>query len=266
MNSPPKLKVALVTGGSSGIGLAIARELARRRHSLLLVSNQPEALTEVKKELEQNEGITCFVLNVDLTNDHAVLQIADFVNTNNLMVDILVNNAGIMIFSEVADTPVEMLDAILKLHVHVPTQLCSLFGATMKENKSGYILNVSSISSVMPYPGISLYGPTKTYLRYFSRALRSEMKEYHVKVTCLMPGATATSLFDPEKVNMVLAKRLGVMHSADFVANKAVRALFGNKAECVPGILNKIAMFLLPFVPTFVVELINHKTNFLKKK
>lgn len=266
MNTPSKLKVALITGGSSGIGLAIARELARRRHSLLLVSNQPEALTQVKKELEQNEGISCFVLDVDLTNDHAVVQIADFVNRNNLKVDILVNNAGIMIFSEVANIQDELLDAILKLHVHVPTKLCNLFGATMKENKSGYILNVSSISSVMPYPGISLYGPTKTYLRYFSRALRSEMKEYHVKVTCLMPGATATSLFDPENVNMVLAKRLGVMHSADFVATKAVRALFGNKAECVPGILNKVAMFLLPFVPTFVIELINHKTNYLEKR
>jgi short-subunit dehydrogenase len=266
MNHEAKLNVALITGGSSGIGLAIARELARRSYSLLLVSNQPEALTSVKKEMEENEGVSCYVLDIDLTQNHAVQQIEDFVNRNNLAVDILVNNAGIMVFSEVANTPVEILVAILKLHVHVPTQLCSLFGAAMKQNKFGYILNVSSISAVMPYPGISLYGPTKTYMRYFSRALRSEMKEYHVKVTCLMPGATATALFDAEKVNMVLAKRLGIMHSAEFVAAKAVSALFRNKSEFIPGILNKVIMFLLPLVPTFIIELINHNTNYLEKR
>jgi short-subunit dehydrogenase len=86
-----------------------------------------------------------------------------------------------------------------------------------------------------------------------------------VQVTCLIPGATANLLHDEEKVNIALAKRLHVMHSAEYVASRAVRALFRNKAECVPGLLNKIVMVLVPLVPTWLIELINHRTSWLKK-
>ena len=135
----------------------------------------------------------------------------------------------------------------------------------MKKMEKGYILNVSSISSVMPYPGISLYGPTKTFMRYFTRAFRSEMKIYNVHVTCLLPGATETGLYDPNKVNLKLAKRTGIMQTADFVSNKAINALFKNKAECIPGIINKLTVWFLPILPSWLIFQIHKNTNLIQK-
>lgn len=260
-----KINVALVTGGSSGIGLAIAHELAKRNYALLLVSNQPVQLTACKSEIEKMYTVKCFTLTTDLVSVSAAQTVVDFCREQQLQVDVLVNNAGMLVFSEVADTSIEKLNAILQLHIYTPTMLSRLLGAQMKNRRQGYILNVSSISSVMPYPGISLYGPTKTYLRYFTRALRSEMKEYGVNVTCLLPGATATALYDPNRVNIALAKKLRIMHLAAFVAEKAVAALLRGKAECAPGVMNKLIMRLMPLIPSFTIELINRKTNFLQK-
>ena len=265
MQQKEKIKLALVTGGSSGIGWAIARELAEKNHSLLLVSNQAEQLEKCKTEIEKKFPLKCFVLNIDLTGTSSAQKIIDFCYAQNFEVEILVNNAGILVFSEAVDTPVEKTNAILQLHVYTPTMLCCLFGAEMKKRKSGFILNVSSISSAMPYPGISLYGPTKTYMRYFSRALRTEMKRHRVSVTCLIPGATETALYDPKRVNILLAKKIGVMHTAEFVASKAVRAMLNKKAECIPGIMNKLVVWFVPFIPAVIIELVNRKTNLLNK-
>ncbi len=265
MNKVQSGNTALITGGSSGIGLAIAHELAKRGYSLVLVSNQPESLAECKAKLEKTHNSPCHTLCVDLSLPGVTDTILKYCDDRQLEVDVLVNNAGFMMFSEVADAPAEKVEAIVNLHMVTPTLLCRAFGSRMKRNRHGFILNVSSISAVMPYPGISLYGPTKTYLRYFSQALRSEMKEYGVRVTCLIPGATATPLHDAEKVNIPLAMKLHVMHSAEYVASRAVRALFRNKAECVPGFLNKLIMLVVPLVPTWLIELINHRTSWLKK-
>ncbi|MDZ7608735.1 MAG: SDR family NAD(P)-dependent oxidoreductase [Cyclobacteriaceae bacterium] len=183
-------KVALVTGGSSGIGLAIAHQLALRGYSLLLVSNQKNELAVCQAEFEKLSGRKCYALYLDLAEETSASELFNFSRNQHLVVAVVVNNAGFMNFSEVAETPFEKVQSMLQVHMLTPTKICRLFGKEMKERKSGYILNTSSISAVMPYPGISLYGPTKTYMRYFTRALRSEMREYGVKVTCLIPGAT----------------------------------------------------------------------------
>lgn len=260
-----KRQLALITGGSSGIGLAMAHEMVRRNYDLLLVSNQEAKLAEVKSEIEETYSVHCLTLYKDLSEKNAAQEVYDYCEKENLVVDVLINNAGMLIFSEMTAVAVPRMNTILQLHMVTPTLLCRLFGAEMKKRKAGYILNVSSISAVMPYPGISLYGPSKTYMRYFTRALRTEMKIYGVKVTCLLPGATETGLYDPNRVNLKLAKRLGIMQTADFVAGKAIRALFKNKASCIPGIINKLTVWFLPLVPSSVIYLIHKKTNLIKK-
>ena len=255
----------LITGGSSGIGLALAHAFAARNYNLLLVSNQANVLEECKSALESKYGIACNTFYIDMTVKESALCIFEFVQTHGLKIEVLVNNAGMLVFSEVVETPLVKLESILQLHIQTPTALCKLFGEKMKANRMGHILNVSSISAVMPYPGISLYGPSKTYMRYFSRALRSEMKLYNVNVTCLIPGATETGLYDPNRVNLTLAKQLGVMQTADVVANNAVDALLKNKAECIPGWLNKLTVISLPWIPTFVIEMINRHSSILQK-
>lgn len=265
MQNKPAKKVALITGGSSGIGLAIAHELAANGFSLFLVSNQPGLLENCKIEIEAKYAVSCHVLDIDLSKENSAQEIFNFTKQQDLEVEILVNNAGFLVFSEVMETPAKKINAVLQLHVLVPTMLCRLFGSEMKQRNSGHILNVSSISAVMPYPGISIYGPSKTYMRFFTRALRSELKIYGVNATCLIPGATATALYDPNKINLKLARRLGIMQTPEFVAKKAVRSLFRKKAECIPGLLNKLTVYFLPLLSMRLIFLIHKNTNLLQK-
>ena len=249
-------KYAVVTGASSGIGWHVSKELAQKGYDLVAVSNQPELLTKLKFELEQSFQVQVLTIDIDLTKNDAAQNIFDFCQKNNLTIEVLVNNAGILVYGEVTSIELERTENILHLHINTPVMLCRLFGEIMVNNQKGYILNVSSISAVMPYPLISLYGPTKTFLRHFSKALHIEMKRTNVNVTCLLPGATATALHDKDKINLSLAMKIGVMEKPEFVAKAGVMALFKQKRECVPGILNKFTVLFLPFLPTFIIRLI----------
>jgi len=253
--------IALITGGSSGIGLAIAHELARLKYNLLLVSNQAAKLVESKAALEEQHGIKCLVLDLDLATTSAAEQVFDYCRMQQLQVEILVNNVGFLIMAEIADIEPALISKMIQLHLHTPTLLCRLFGAEMKARKSGHIMNVSSISAVMPYPIISLYGPTKTYLRYFTRALRTEMRPHGVNVTCLIPGATITDLYNLEQVNVARLKALGIFHTPAFVARKAVKGLLRCKAVVIPGLLNKITVRLMPLIPSFIIAGLNRKAG-----
>jgi uncharacterized protein len=246
-------KYALVTGASSGIGRQISIELAQRGYSILAVSNQPEQLDLLKKELEQAFGITVQPFKIDLSREGAGKTVFEFCETNLLEVEVLVNNAGMLVIGEALTVDYFRAAAILQLHVNTPALLCQLFGKKMSERKTGYILNVSSISAVMPYPTISFYGPSKTFIRSFSRALRTEIKSNGISVTCLIPGATATALYEGHDVNIPLAMKLGVMKKPESVAHAGVKSLFDGHAECIPGILNKLVVFLLPLIPMFVI-------------
>jgi uncharacterized protein len=251
MNLPAKY--ALVTGASSGIGWHISRELAQRGYSIIAVSNQPEQLDVLKKELEKEFGISVQPLNIDLSKEGAGKRVFDYCETYYPEVEVLVNNAGMLVIGEAITVDYSRAVDILQLHVNTPALLSQLFGRKMSERKKGYILNVSSISAVMPYPIISFYGPSKTFTRSFSRALRTELMANGINVTCMLPGATATALYEGHKVNIPLAIKMGVMKKPEAVAKAGVKALFKGRAECIPGVLNKLVVFLLPLIPAFVI-------------
>lgn len=244
---------ALVTGASSGIGRHFARELARRGYSIVAVSNQPELLATLKAELSRDFSAQVFIIEADLARHDAAVHVFDICQQNRLEVQVLVNNAGVLLYGEAVELEIRNVEDLLQLHMVTPALLCRLFGAQMAERGEGYILNVSSISAAMPYPYISCYGPSKAFLRSFSRALRTELKPRGVGVSCLLPGATATALYDPKVVNVPLALRLGVMKKPESVAKAGLRGLFAGKAEVIPGFFNKIIVALLPFVPHVVI-------------
>lgn len=250
---------AVVTGASSGIGWHITKELAKKGYSIVAVSNQAEALAQLKSEMESKYSIRVRLIDCDLADNDAAKKVFDFCEQNELHVEVLVNNAGVLVYGEVIHIDVDVAKNILQLHMNTPAVLCRLFAETMVKNKKGYILNVSSISSVMPYPFISFYGPTKTFIRQFTKALRFEMNGTGVHVTCLLPGATATALYDPEKVNLKLAMKLGVMQNPGHVAKAGVRSLFKNKKQCVPGLINKFTMLFVRIVPDFLIAFIYRK-------
>lgn len=248
---------ALVTGASSGIGWQISEQLASQGCHIIAVSNQEAQLKELKLHLEQNHMIRVLTVHQNLARENAAHEIFDYCQAQKIEIDILINNAGMLLFGEMVDSDYGAVKSILQLHVNTPALLCRLFGSLMKEKGSGYILNVSSISAVMPFPTISVYGPTKTFLRYFTRAIRTELKPYGVHVSCLIPGTTDTPLNDPFDANMSLGRKIGIVKGPESVAKAGIRALFQNRPRCIPGLINKAIILLVPLMPQFILALAN---------
>ncbi|MFC2113355.1 SDR family NAD(P)-dependent oxidoreductase, partial [Bacteroidota bacterium] len=258
------MKYALVTGASSGIGWHISDELARRGYNIVAVSNQSTQLENLKSKLEQFHQIVVETICTDLAIHDAALSVFEHCEQQNLDVEVLVNNAGVLVYGETVTTDYSSVNSLLLLHVTTLAVLCRLFGERMVNQKKGYILNVSSISAVMPYPTISLYGPTKAFIRHFTRALRTEMRPHGIHVTCLMPGATNTSFYEETNFRIKKAYGMGIVKRPETVALAGVKALFNNRVRCIPGFLNKLVVLLLPLIPYSLISLI-YKNRFLKK-
>ncbi|MBN1949775.1 MAG: SDR family NAD(P)-dependent oxidoreductase [Bacteroidales bacterium] len=247
---------ALITGASSGLGWHFSELLAEKGFQLIAVSNQPAELAALKKHLEMTYALPVHTVHMDLAREEAARSLYDYCEKNDLPVEVLVNNAGMLVYGEAASVQYAQVKAVLQLHMTTPALLCRLFSENMLKNGRGFILNVSSISAVMPYPIISYYGPTKTFLRHFTRALRTELKPAGVNVTCLLPGAIDTALFEKYLFDRELARRLHVLKHPEKVARAGIKALFRNRPECMPGLLNKLAIYMLPIIPQFIIGMI----------
>lgn len=254
-------RYALVTGASSGIGWHLSEELAARGYSIVAVSNQAPALQNLKDVLEESHGVVVHTLDCDLSERDSAETVYSFCRQKGLKVEVLVNNAGIMTYGEAFSIDKKLTENILQLHMNTPVLMCRLFGSRMMEVGKGYILNVSSISAVMPFPTISLYGPTKSFLRNYTRALRTELNRSGVSVTCLIPGATATALYQTDHLNLPRLLGLGIMKRAETVARAGILAMFRGRAEKVPGLLNKVILIVIPLIPNALIAYIYRKTK-----
>lgn len=252
---------ALVTGGSSGIGLAFVHQLAERGYNICIVSNQKEELTVLENEIAAKHKVKCVSFFIDLAHDDAAQKVHGFCKDRNLNIEVLINNAGFLIVDEFINVAPERITALLKLHTLTPTLLCQLIAKDMAAHKKGFILNVSSTSAYMPYPLISLYGSSKSYIRNFTRAMRNELYSKNIHVSCILPGAVDTNLYDLSDAKKKVAKRLGIMHSREFIAKRGLDILFKNKGELVPGIFNKLSLILPKLIPDFAIRKLLHSWN-----
>jgi len=246
---------ALVTGASSGIGLAISCELARRGYPLLMVSNEEKVAQEAQR-LQTEYAVKTSSLCMDLAQRDSAQKLFEHCQANNFKIEILVNNAGIFFFKDVIDTQIQRIETILNLHIYTPAMLSRLFAERMvAENRKGYILNMSSISSRMMMPGITLYSSTKSFLRCFSRAMRNEVYDKGVGITTVSPGAVATSLYNLSARYLKLGLRLGIMVTPERLAKLAVKKMLKRKAEFIPGgLVNRPFIFLVEALPEALVR------------
>jgi uncharacterized protein len=256
-------QTALITGGSSGIGYAIARELAGRNYDLILVSNQLKQLEEACLSISTDFGVKAMPVYLDLAGTNAAEKLFEKCKSEHLRIDVLVNNAGMFFFGEVPETDPGKVNDIISLHTTTPAVLCTLFGKEMKERRSGNILIISSLAAYMPYPGIALYNATKLFLKGFSRALRTEMLDYNVNVTCICPGAVSTNLYTLDEADIKKALKTGIMMQPEKLARKAVKSMIQRKALVIPGFVNRFFLALILFTPHSVISLIRRNSRFL---
>lgn len=252
--------VAIITGGSSGIGAEFAVQLARKGYNLLLVSNQEEALELRKKEIcKVFPEISCYTFFQDLMAETAPKNIYDYCHEAELTVEILINNAGIFSFKEITNHSHAHIDLYINLHMRAVTQLCLLFGKDMKSRGSGYILNMSSMSCWMPMPGIGMYAATKAYIRVFSRTLNLELKESGVTVMVACPGGIATDLFGLPTRLQRIGVMLGVLATPKSFVNGALNHLFRHKKQYINGYINRVAILFVATLPSRLRIIVKHK-------
>ena len=188
-------KYALVTGASSGIGRAYALRLAARGYGIVVVSDRPEQNEEVAREIRRL-GAEALPLHADLTQPDAPERLHARCRRDGIEVEVLVSNAGILHFAQLVRTEPAAIDRIVALHCTAPAKLCRLFADDMRRRGRGYILLMSSMTAWTPFPTMSLYGATKTFLKNFGRSLRYELHASGVSVTTVFPGAVDTPLYE----------------------------------------------------------------------
>ena len=254
------MSYALVTGGSSGIGLAYAEALAKRGYNIFIVSNREDLNVSAKETLQgRYPDSTIHTLMMDLAQSGAGQQLFDYCHEQNLEIEVLVNNAGMFYFGAVVEKILPVTDTMLQLHITTPTDLCVLFGKEMKEKRHGYILNAGSITGFMSFPTIAAYESSKAYLVKFSKALAYELNHHGVKVCCVCPGAVDTDLYNlPINLRKWLC-RFGVMLKPHQIANRGLRALFNGRKRKIPGTINYFFLFCCFLLPGFIINIVKKK-------
>ena len=245
--------VAIVTGGSSGMGLEFARGLAGRGYDLLLVSNREDDLKAASDSLSTEYGINVRVLCRDLSLEKAADELCAWMKGEGIEPEVLVNDAGFFFFKELEVADIERVQAMINLHVTTVTRLCLLIGQMMKEKGKGYILNVSSMAARIPAPGITVYSATKAYLKSFGRSLSYEMEPYGVKVTTVCPAAIATPLYKLSPKKLRLGVRVGLIRTPGWLAKRALKALFRGRRTLSPAFMNVWLPPLIAALPGPVV-------------
>jgi len=256
MNIENNGKYALVTGASSGIGLAYARELASRKYNLVTVSNEDSALRDRSAEIAGEFGVDVIPVTMNLATTGAAKELFDFCKERKLEIEFLVNNAGVYHDRDFLDDSEGFNSLIFLLHMYTPAMLVYYFGQDMRQRGHGYIINMSSVTSGFGIQRMSTYSSTKGFLKLFSRSTHIELKEQGVNVCCVRPGAVATTLYNlkPSAVKAGLA--LGYIITPEKLAHKGVRAVLRGRAQITPGLSTKLLQFLVALLPTCLLRLI----------
>ena len=237
-------ELALITGATSGIGRAIADELAARGWSIIAASRNMTAMKTLKKELEAQYGITVHTYRADFSRPGADVKLFEAIQKDRHKITALVNNAGIGLPATIMTEQNQAeAEALFSINCTAVFRLSMLFGRDMQKRKYGRILNVSSTAAFQPMPVSALYGATKAFVLSYSEAMAMELKKHGVTVTALCPGLTETAFFRFGKPRA--PGWLYPMMRPEFVASRAVKGMLAGKMTVIPG-LRPHAFTLLP--------------------
>jgi short-subunit dehydrogenase len=247
--------IALITGASSGIGWALALQFAAKGYDLLIIARRTERLEELASIVEKRFNLQCYCLTCDLTEENSQQQIIDFVTSDKLKIDVLINNAGLGENKLFAESVYERTEAMLQVNMRSLVNLTYYFLPKMLSRQKGYVLNVASTAAMQPVPYMAIYAATKAFVLSFSEAINEECRGTGVSITTLCPGPTSSEFSEiarMQKSELFNTRLLGVM-SCDYVAKKAIRALFSKKRVVVPGFRQKLLMWISKLTPNALV-------------
>src|SRR5262245_28511797 len=244
---------ALVTGASSGIGAAIARELAARGCELVITARRKDRLAALAAALVKAHRSDVEVVVADLGAPGGEAAMWEAATAGGARpIDVLVNNAGFGHFRSFADVAPARDVEMLQLNVGSLVALTHRFVAQRRAR--GWILNVASIAAYQSVPYFATYAASKAFVRNFSEALHHELKKAGTTVTCLCPGGTHTEFHGVAGAGDYGKIANASMLGADKVAAIGVRAMLRGRKTVVSGVMNKLSCFFVRFVPRGVAS------------
>jgi short-subunit dehydrogenase len=245
---------ALVTGASSGIGAAIASELAARGQNLTLVARREEKLSALATELHDRYGIRAGVVVCDLGEETERARLEARVKELDLEVEVLVNNAGFGYAGDFAGAERRRQVEMVRLNCETVVDLTARYLPEMIRRGRGGILNVASTGGFQPMPKSATYGATKAFVLSHSEAIHHELRGTGVTLTAVCPGPVRTEFADAAGIPKANDAAPGfVWMSAEDVAKEAVDGLASGKRTVVPGTLNYASMMLGRYSPRWAL-------------
>jgi len=265
-------KCAVVTGGSSGIGRAVAMRLARRGANVFLIARREELLKETVAELENAGAASCRFgyFSADVADRAAVEEAIKAAEAECGPVTILVNSAGVSRPGYVEELTIESMESEIKVNYLGTLYTVKRVVAGMMERREGWILNVSSLAGLKGIFGYTGYSGSKFAVIGFSEALRSELRPYNVKVSVLCPPDVDTPMLEGEnKVKppetSKIAEGAKVMRPED-VARAAVAGMERGAPIIIPDFSGKLLNVVNRLAPSLVDSVMNRTIDKVRKQ
>lgn len=251
------MKVAIVTGASSGIGLAVSRMLVMKDFSVVLVSRNRERLMSLVSQVFA--GYDVLPVKADLTNLSDIKSLVGETLDRYSKVDVLINNAGIGVSGPLQEMNVEQIERVISTNFSGPVFLTREVLPIMINNKGGCIVNVSSLAAFVPIPWMGLYAATKAALKALTDSWRIEFKPYNIRVIGVYPGYVRTN-FSANTIRTPTAQKLahidktvGPVLEPEDVAKKIVNAVIGGfNGDVYIGLSYKLAHSVAMHLPNLV--------------
>lgn len=258
MESPPQAMngtkpVAVITGGTEGLGLALAHHFAEDGHDLLLVARSEDKLAQAAAELSRAHGVRVETTAQDLSTEDGRAGVERALQEKGLHAEFLVNNAALALGGFFQDGDRETLLKMIDLNIGAVVDLTRRLMIGMLARGHGRIMNVSSMTGFQPTPYELNYAASKSFVTNFSRGLAYELMYSGVTVSALVPGVIATDLHG--KAGATYSRYLYMLPvmTPEQVASRGYRAFMRGQKIIVPGIRNKLLTLLGNFTPNFVL-------------
>lgn len=238
---------AVVTGASSGLGVSFARSLARRGYSLVLVARREAPMRDLAgRILAEHSAIQAHVHARDLGRPGSASELMDDLTALGIVPTVVINNAGRGLSGPLLEQSASTLREMIELNILAVMELSQLAGRAMSRQGEGYILQVASMASLGPTPGLAAYGASKAFVRSFGEALHAELAP-DVTVTTLVPGLMDTGFGDAAGGYQAPGWARATVITPDEAAEIGLKALFARKSSVVSGRLNRLMAFISPF-------------------
>ncbi len=248
-NNNHKGETALITGGTSGIGLELARCFAKDGYNVILVARTQDDLELVAQELTATFGVKAYGIAADLMQPDAPQKLYEEIKMEGIQIDVLVNDAGQGVWGKFVETDLQKELDIIQLNINATVILTKLFLRDMVARNSGKILQLASTSSKAPTPLLSVYAGTKAFIYNFTQGLINELKDTNVTMTALLPGPTETDFFNKAGAEHTVVYQETELADAADVAKDGYEALQKGESKIVSGMKNKMQTVMGNLMP-----------------